>query len=145
MTLPAVEEQLKNHLGHRYSVWDWQPAWALDAVMNAEGDIVKAQEAVATLSSTTQLPRLTIRLPRPQLQHNRSEPYIIQAEKDLQDRSVDELVKRNDLRIPRREVINLCASLERACTRYGDLDSSPKLDSYFTVNTKLVVDDAEYL
>jgi hypothetical protein len=54
MTLPAAEEQLKNQLGNRYNTWDWQPA--LNAVMNAEGDIVKAQEALVQLSSTTQLP-----------------------------------------------------------------------------------------
>ena len=78
MTLPAAEEQLKNHLGNRYNTRDWQPA--LDAVMNAEGDVVKAQEALAQLSSTT---RLTIRLPPFQ---SRSDPpvpsQIIEAEKD---------------------------------------------------------------
>jgi hypothetical protein len=93
MTLPATEEQLKNHLGNRYNAWDLQ--LALDTVMNAEGDIVKAQEALAQLSSTTQLPRLTIRLPPHQLQ---SDPtpvpsQIIQAERDLMD-SIDDLVKR---------------------------------------------------
>ena len=54
MTLPAAEEQLKNHLGNQYNAWDWQPA--LNMAMNVEGDIVKAQEALAWLSSTTQLP-----------------------------------------------------------------------------------------
>ena len=61
MTLPTAEEQLKNHLGAQYNVQDWQPA--LDAVMNTEGNVVKAQEALEKLSSMTQLPRLMIRLP----------------------------------------------------------------------------------
>ena len=214
MTLPDAEEQLKNHLGNRYNEQDWQPA--LDAVMNAEGDIAKAQEALAQLSSTTQLPRLTIRLPPRQ---SRSDPapvpsQIVQAEKDLMN-SIDDLVKRKRIIgppptledlvdpieerevgdspyrfeggdaeivaevlhemavargevielddedkdfLPRSEVINLCALLEKACIRYGDNDISlelqhhlrryrgqvqhehllnctqSSLDSYFTVN-----------
>lgn len=190
MTLPTAEEQLKKHLGAQYNVRDWQPA--LDAVMNAEGDIVKAQEALEKLSSTTQLPRLMIRLPPLHLRHNHSEPQIIQAENDLKD-SVDELVKRKRIIgppptvedlvnpieeqevgdsqyrfeggdaeivaevlhemavargetielddsdysddedkdcIPRCEVINLCALLERACIRYGGLDSSLELQHH---------------
>ncbi|KAF8227377.1 hypothetical protein L208DRAFT_1297022 [Tricholoma matsutake] len=97
MTLPAAEEQLKTHLGNRYNARDWQPA--LDAVMNAEGDIIQAQEALAWLSSTTQLPRLTIRLPP--VGQARSDPTSLssgigEAEKDLMD-SVEELVKRKQI------------------------------------------------
>ena len=54
MTLPAAKEQLKTHLGDQYNAQDWQPV--LDAVMNAEGNIIQAQEALAQLSSMTQLP-----------------------------------------------------------------------------------------
>jgi thiosulfate reductase cytochrome b subunit len=62
--------------------------------MNAEGNVVKVQEALAWLSSTTQLPQLTIRLPPLQ---SRSDlvpvpSQIIKAEKDLVD-SIDDLVK----------------------------------------------------
>lgn len=83
-----------SNLGNRYNARDWQPA--LDAVMNAEGDIIQAQEALARLSSTTQLPRLTIRLPP--VGQARSDPTSLssgigEAEKDLID-SVEELVKR---------------------------------------------------
>ena len=191
--MPATEEQLKNHLSNRYNARDWQ--LALDAVMNAEGNIVKAQEALAQLSSTTQLPRLTIRLPPRQ---SRSDPMpvpsqIVQAEKDLMD-SIDDLIKRrriigppptledlvdpveehevgdspytfeggdaeivaevlyemavtwgevieldddNDDKgdedkdfLPRGEVINLCALLEKACIGYGDNDISLELQHH---------------
>ena len=94
MTLPAAEEQLKNHLGNQYNAQDWQPA--LDVVMNAEGDVVKAQEALVQLSSTTQLPRLTIRLPLRLQSRSDLAPVpsqIVEAEKDLMD-SIDDLVKR---------------------------------------------------
>jgi hypothetical protein len=61
MTLPNAEERLQKHLGDRYNIQDWQPA--LDAVMNAEGDTLRAQEAVHHLASKSQLPRLVIKLP----------------------------------------------------------------------------------
>jgi hypothetical protein len=48
--------------GDRYNIQDWQPA--LDAVMNAEGDTSRAQEAVHHLASKSQLPRLVIKLPQ---------------------------------------------------------------------------------
>ncbi|KAK2462168.1 hypothetical protein APHAL10511_005800 [Amanita phalloides] len=54
MTLPTAEDQLKNYLGNQYNAQDWQPA--LNVVMNVEGNIMKAQEVLVQLSSTTQLP-----------------------------------------------------------------------------------------
>jgi hypothetical protein len=225
MTLPAAEEQLKTHLGNQYNAQDWQPT--LDAVMSAEGNVIQAQEALAQLSSITQLPRLMIRLPPlAQVQSHPtsiSDSQIIEAEKDLMN-TVEELVKRKQIigppptledlvdpieeretgdspyrfeggdaeivaevqremaiargeiielndsdndsdednddkyHLPCREVINLCALLEKVCINYGDLDSSlelprhlrsyraqlqrddllnctqSSLDSYFTVN-----------
>ena len=60
MTLPNAEEGLKTYLGDRYNERDWQPA--LDAVMNAEGDIACTQEAIHHLASESQLPWLTIKI-----------------------------------------------------------------------------------
>ena len=91
MTLPAAEEQLKTHLGSQYNAQDWQPT--LDVVMNAEGNVIQAQEALAQLSSTTQLPQLTIRLPPLVQVQSFSDSQIIEVEKDLMN-SVKELVKR---------------------------------------------------
>ena len=94
MTLPAAKEQLKTHLGDQYNAQDWQPV--LDAVMNAEGNIIQAQEALAQLSSMTQLLQLTIRLP-PWLDQVWSDPisiscWIVEAENNLMD-LVEEPVK----------------------------------------------------
>jgi hypothetical protein len=76
----------------------------------------------------------------------------------LDDSDNDSDDDNNDKYLPRREVINLCALLEKACINYGDLSSSlelphhlhryrvqlqcndllnctqSSLDSYFTVN-----------
>jgi len=54
MTLPNAEECLKKNLGNQYNDQDWHPA--LNAVMDAEGDILCAQEAVHHLASKSQLP-----------------------------------------------------------------------------------------
>lgn len=92
MTLPVAEETLKKHLGNRYNESDWQSA--LNAVMNAEGDVLKAQEALTTLAFESQLPRLTIRLPgRSRAPELEVAPQITEAEQGLMD-SVEELVKR---------------------------------------------------
>ena len=74
MTLPAAKEQLKTHLSDQYNAWDWQ--LALDAVMNTEGDIIQAQEALAQLFLMTQLPQLTIRL-LPWLDQVQFDPILI--------------------------------------------------------------------
>ena len=60
MTLPDAEEHLKSHLGDRYNQQDWQPA--LDAVMNAEGDIPCAQKVIHHLASKSQFPWLKIKI-----------------------------------------------------------------------------------
>jgi hypothetical protein len=71
--------------------------------MNAEGNIIQVQEALAWLSSMTQLLQLTIRLPL--LAQVRSDPtsisdsQIIEVEKDLMN-TVEELVKRKQIMGP---------------------------------------------
>ena len=74
MILPAAKEQLKTLLSDQYNTQDWQPA--LDAVMNTEGDMIQAQEALAQLSSMTQLLQLTIRL-LPWLDQVQFDPILI--------------------------------------------------------------------
>ena len=91
MTLPEAEESLKKQLGDRYIAHDWKSA--LDAVMNAEGDILQAQEALHKLVSECQLPCLTIKLPRKSPPESAATPKIIEAERELME-SVGELVKR---------------------------------------------------
>ncbi|KAG1874054.1 hypothetical protein C8R48DRAFT_538897, partial [Suillus tomentosus] len=49
ITLPQAEACLKEHLGNCYVEEDWMDA--LKAVMDAEGDNVKAAEAVEKLAS----------------------------------------------------------------------------------------------
>ncbi|KAG2065124.1 hypothetical protein BDR04DRAFT_1109063 [Suillus decipiens] len=71
MTLPQAEASLKEHLGNRYVEEDWIDA--LKAVMDAEGDNIKAAEAVEKLASVAcQRTGLVVKiLPRtkaPQLQ-----------------------------------------------------------------------------
>ena len=51
MTLPETERRLQEHLGGCYDDHDWQPA--INAVMDAEGDISKALEAIRRLSAST--------------------------------------------------------------------------------------------
>jgi hypothetical protein len=91
MTLPEAKECLKKQLGNQYIVCDWKSA--LDAVMNAEGDILQAQEALHKLASECQLPCLTIKLPRKSPPESAAIPQIIEAEQELME-SVKELVKR---------------------------------------------------
>jgi hypothetical protein len=86
MTLPQAEAELSSHLGIRYRHKDWSSA--LDAVMNAEGDTVKAQIAIQEISVACERPKLTIRIPaaRP-LQ-------LVTMEQELMA-SVEELQKKN--------------------------------------------------
>jgi hypothetical protein len=44
MTLPQAEEKLLAHLGNHYKDADWRPA--LKAIMDAEGNVMQAQDAV---------------------------------------------------------------------------------------------------
>ena len=86
MTLPQVEAELSSHLRNQYKYADW--SLAFDAVMKAEGDTVKAQNAIQHISAACERPKLTIRIPaaRP-LQ-------LVTTEKDLME-SVNELKKKN--------------------------------------------------
>lgn len=85
MTLPQAEEKLLAHLGDRYKDSDWRPA--LKAVMDAKGDVTKAQEAVQAFSAGCERPKLVIKLPasRP--------PQVVAIEKDLME-PVEELKTR---------------------------------------------------
>jgi hypothetical protein len=82
MTLPQAEEKLLVHLGGHYKDADWHSV--LKAIMDAEGNITKAQEAVQAFSAACERPNLVIKLPasRP--------PQVTALEKDL-IKSVDEL------------------------------------------------------
>ncbi|TFK62295.1 hypothetical protein BDN72DRAFT_750179, partial [Pluteus cervinus] len=51
MTLPQAEEKLHKHLGDGYKDKDWQPA--LKAVMDAEGDISAALQAIQKLATAS--------------------------------------------------------------------------------------------
>ena len=75
MTLPQAETSLIRHLGDRYKDADWRPA--LKAVMDAEGDVQKAQKAIQTMSAACGRPKITIKLPaaRP--------PELVTAEEHL--------------------------------------------------------------
>jgi hypothetical protein len=81
MTLPAVEKRLEEHFGNQYADKDWRPA--LNAVLEAEGDVVKALEAVRGLASSCHLPRLMIKLPA-QPKHAAT-AQLTTAETDLLD------------------------------------------------------------
>ena len=85
MTLPQAEAELSSYLGNRYKHEHWSSA--MDAVMNAEGDTVKAQIAIQEISAACERPKLTICIPaaRP-LQ-------LVTTEKDLMA-SVEELQKK---------------------------------------------------
>jgi hypothetical protein len=67
MSLSEAETRLEQHLTDRYADTDWRPA--LKAVMDAEGDIATALEAVDTLAATaSQRTGLEIRIPaRPKI------------------------------------------------------------------------------
>jgi hypothetical protein len=47
MSLPDAEKNLQTHLGERYTDSDWRPA--LKAVMDAEGDVEMALNAIDAL------------------------------------------------------------------------------------------------
>ena len=86
MTLPEAEAKLSSHLGDRYKDDDWQPA--LKAVMDSEGDVLKAQKAIQDLAAACEQPRLTIRIPatRP--------PQLVTTENEL-IASVERLQSKN--------------------------------------------------
>ena len=61
MTLLQAEEKLSTHLGDCYLAKDWYPA--LKAVIDAEGDVIKAQKALHEISVAYEHPKLTIKVP----------------------------------------------------------------------------------
>lgn len=61
MTLPEAEKCLQDYLGEKYKSKDWEPAFK--AVMDAEGDVAQAQDAVQKLALVSQLPKLMIKIP----------------------------------------------------------------------------------
>ena len=85
MTLPQAEEKLLVHLGDRYKDADWHPV--LKAIMDAEGDITKSQEAVQAFAVTCERQKLVIKLPA------RQPRQVVALEKDLM-KSVEELKTR---------------------------------------------------
>ncbi|KAH9955966.1 hypothetical protein BGW80DRAFT_1257945 [Lactifluus volemus] len=89
MTLPQAELALNNHLGDRYKDIDWRPA--LNAVMDAEGDVQKAQKAIQRLSAACGRPKITIKLPA---MAGARPPQLVAAEDNLVD-SVKVLQSRN--------------------------------------------------
>jgi len=104
MTLPQAEAALIQHLGTRFKDADWRPA--LKAVMDAEGDVQKAQKAIETMSTACGRPKITIKLPatarlaRPS-QLIAAEESLVSSVKVLQGRNrvfgqlltVDELIE----------------------------------------------------
>ena len=85
MTLPRAEEHLSQHLGSRYKSEDWRHA--LKAVMDAEGDVVKAQQAIQKISATCEQPKLTIKLPARPSELAASESRLANSVRDLQKRN----------------------------------------------------------
>jgi hypothetical protein len=84
MTLPQVEAELSSYLGNCYKYEDW--SLAFDTVMKAEGNTVKAQNAIQQISAACEWPKLTICIPAAQpLQ-------LVTTENDLMA-SVNELKK----------------------------------------------------
>ena len=81
-----MEAKLSSHLGDRYKDDDWQPA--LKAVMDSEGDVLKAQKAIQDLAAACKQPRLTIRIPAT---HH---PQLVATENEL-IASVERLQSKN--------------------------------------------------
>jgi hypothetical protein len=61
MTLPQAEAELSSYLRNHYQHKDW--SLAMDAVMKAEGDTVKAQITIQEISAACEQPKLTIHIP----------------------------------------------------------------------------------
>jgi hypothetical protein len=93
MSLPIAETRLQMHLGQDYVDDDWRPA--LKAVMDAEGDVTAALEAVEKVHGRAILPRLTIKLP------GRSKPAAAPQLKNLESEvaeSIGELKRRKAIK-----------------------------------------------
>ncbi|KAG6887314.1 hypothetical protein C0995_016220 [Termitomyces sp. Mi166 len=90
LTLSGAENHLQKHFGEKYNDNDWQPA--LKAVMNAEGHITKAQEAIDQLALASHLPKLTIKLSA----HHLHNPQLDAVKAKLME-SVNKLVKQKQI------------------------------------------------
>ena len=103
MTLPQAEEKLLAHLGDCYKDADWHPA--LKAIMDAEGDVTKAQDAVQSYATTCERPKLIIKLPasRPR--------QVVDLENDLME-SVEKLKARNRIFGPLLSIDDLISPIE---------------------------------
>jgi hypothetical protein len=103
MTLPQAEEKLLAHLGDRYKDADWRPA--LKAIMDAEGDVTQAQDAVQAYAATCERPKLVIKLPasRPR--------QVVALENDLME-SVEELKARKRVFGPLPSIDDLISPIE---------------------------------
>ena len=100
MTLPQAEEKLSVHLGDRYVAKDWYPAFK--AVMDAEGDVIKAQKALREISLACEHPKLTIKVPAQRACPTRlasAKKAIIDSVQRLKDRNriFDELPTIDDI------------------------------------------------
>jgi len=145
MTLPETEKRLQEHLGGHYDDRDWQPA--LKAVMDAEGDVSVALEAIRKLSASTHLPRLTIKLPaRPQLA---PDAELSRIESELMD-SVEELVQRRRIfRAPTlEELVNPIEEEEDEDSPYrfegGDVEIIAQVRREMATEQEVIeVDDSE--
>jgi hypothetical protein len=86
-SLPEAQTRLQDALGKHYIASEWTPA--LDAVLNAKGDVVAAINAVKKIAPAAPQQRLTIRIPaRPSKapQITELEEGLMRAVTDLQDR-----------------------------------------------------------
>jgi hypothetical protein len=89
MSLPNVENKLKALLGERYIDSDWRPA--LKAVMDAEGDVEMASNAIdALMQAASRRTGLEIRIParsQQAAQLSSTEVALMQSVQELQARN----------------------------------------------------------
>ena len=61
MILPQAKEKLLAHLSNHYNDTDWHPV--LKAIMDTEGDVTKAQDAIQVFAAACEWPKLVVKLP----------------------------------------------------------------------------------
>src|SRR6201996_1235469 len=112
MTLPQSKETLLAHLGDHYKDTDWHPI--LKAIMDAEGDITKAQDAVQAFAADCEQPKLVIKLPA-------SHPHqVVDLENGLME-SVEELKAQKRVVRPLPSIDNLINPAKERETGEGSL------------------------
>ncbi|KAH9955583.1 hypothetical protein BGW80DRAFT_1466932 [Lactifluus volemus] len=145
MTLSQAEEQLLQLLGTRYNDEDWRPA--LKAVMDAEGDVIMAQEAIRKISVTSiiednlmgsvqdlqrqnriirKLPSIEDLVNPAQKQEIEDSPHaFLEGDKDIvnqvvyEDDGDEEKEEDPDVNITHCDAIRLIATLERLTLKFG--------------------------